>query len=236
MKKSVWMAQLDHALSREGLSGSEKRTVLNYYEEMFLDKRDDGMSEEEILREFGFPDDVAQSVRENESMERGGFRRGERRYSNECDDRGYNRFDDVNREPPYQNGYNGNGFNQNCYSSNVYTQNQGGYNQTPPPQQPPFGNYQNSQNPRKTAVFSSITELMLALVRVALVIALVVAGAGIIIGGGATAVASFLTFTQGFAVFLIVFGVGIILIACGCLIFAAGIKIAKGFSSQGGAK
>lgn len=232
MKKSVWMAQLDHALSREGLSGSEKRTVLNYYEEMFLDKRDDGMSEDEILKEFGFPDDVAQSVRENENRERGSSRRGERKFSDGYDDRGYSRYGDANREQPYRNAYDG-------YGDNGYNPNAGGYAQTPPPpppQQPPYNNYQNQQKPQKNSAFSSITEIILTLIRVALVIALVVAGAGIIIGGGATAVASFFTFSEGFAVWLIVFGVGIVLIACGCLIFAAGIKIAKGFSAKEGAK
>lgn len=68
MRKSVWMAQLERALSREGMTGAEKRTVMNYYEEMYQDKHDDGLSEEEIIREFGFPEDVAQNVRETEEM------------------------------------------------------------------------------------------------------------------------------------------------------------------------
>ncbi len=68
MRKSVWMTQLERALSREGMTGAEKRTVMNYYEEMYQDKHDDGLSEEEIIREFGFPEDVAQNVRETEEM------------------------------------------------------------------------------------------------------------------------------------------------------------------------
>ena len=66
MRKSVWMSQLERALSREGMTGAEKRTVMNYYEEMYQDKLDDGQSEEEIIKEFGFPEDVAQNVRETE--------------------------------------------------------------------------------------------------------------------------------------------------------------------------
>ena len=63
MGKSVWMAQLERALSREGMTGAEKRTVMNYYEEMYQDKHDDGLSEEEIIREFGFPEAKAKAMK-----------------------------------------------------------------------------------------------------------------------------------------------------------------------------
>ncbi|MDE5601397.1 MAG: DUF1700 domain-containing protein [Clostridia bacterium] len=68
MRKATWMAQLERALSREGMTGMEKRTVLNYYEEMYQDRLDDGAEEEDIIKEFGFPEDVAQSVRENDEL------------------------------------------------------------------------------------------------------------------------------------------------------------------------
>lgn len=225
MKKSVWMAQLERALSREGLHGSEKRTVLNYYNEMYQDKREDGLSEEEILREFGFPEDVAQNVRENEYRDREGFRsrRDERRYErNDYDSRdngGYNPFTDCNgQQQPYQNQY----------------------SQNPPPPPPPNYQYSGQQNPNppknKQGAVNTVLDLIGTLVRLALVIALIFSGVGIAIGGGATVIGSFFAIQYSIGGWLAALGVGIILFACGCLLFAAGIKVAKLFAPNGGAK
>lgn len=225
MKKNVWMAQLERALSREGLSGSEKRTVLNYYDEMYQDKREDGLSEEEILKEFGFPEDVAQNVRENEYRDRGSDRRrrDERRYErNDYDSRdngGYNRFDDYNgqQSEPYQNQY----------------------SQNPPPPPPNYqynGQQQNPPKQDKQATANILVKLLGDLIRLAIVIALIFAGVGIAIGGGATFIGSFVVVSHSVGGFLATMGVGIILFACGCLLFSAGIKIAKLFAPDGGAK
>ena len=228
MKKSVWMAQLERALSREGLSGSEKRTVLNYYDEMYQDKREDGLSEEDILKEFGFPEDVAQNVRENEYRDRGSFRsrREERRYErngNDYDSRdngGYNPFNDYNAE-----------------QSQPYQQNQ--YSQNPPPPPPPNYQYSGQQNPPKhdkQETVNSILKLLGDLIRLAIVIALIFSGVGIAIGGGATVIGSFFAISYSIGAWLAALGVGIILFACGCLLFIAGIKIAKLFAPNGGVK
>lgn len=225
MKKSVWMAQLERALSREGLSGSEKRTVLNYYNEMYQDKREDGLSEDEILKEFGFPEDVAQNVRENEYRDREGFRsrREEKRYErNDYDSRdngNYNPFNDYNgqQSQPYQNQY----------------------SQTPPPPPPPQYQYQGQQSapkPDRQGTVNSIFKLLGDLIRLAIVIALIFSGVGIAIGGGATVIGSFFAISYSVGAWLAALGVGIILFACGCLLFAAGIKIAKLFAPNGGVK
>lgn len=230
MKKNAWMAQLERALSREGLNGSEKRTVLNYYEEMYQDKREDGLSEEEILKEFGFPEDVAANVRENEYRDRGSDRRRreERRYDrNDYDSRdngGYNRFDDYNgqQSEPYRN---------------QYSQNQ--YSQNPPPPPPPDYQYNGKQNAPKQngqSTGSILVKLLGDLIRLAIVVVLLFSGVGIAIGGGATFIGSFFVINYSVGGYLAAMGVGIILFACGCLLFCAGIKIAKLFAPNGGAK
>ncbi len=70
MKKKTWFNQLEYALKRNRMEKGERRAVINYYNEMFQDKRDDGLSENEILSEFGYPEDVARSVRGADSEKR----------------------------------------------------------------------------------------------------------------------------------------------------------------------
>lgn len=227
MKKNAWMAQLERALSREGLSGSEKRTVLNYYDEMYQDKREDGLSEEEILKEFGFPEDVAQNVRENEYRDRGyRCRREERRYDrSDCDSRdngSYNPFSDCNGQ-----------------QSQPYQPYQNQYSQTPPPPPPNGYQYSGQQNPPKPdkqRTVNSVFKLLGDLVRLAIVLALFFSGIGIAIGGGATVIGSFFAISYSIGAWLAALGVGIILFACGCLLFAAGVKIARLFAPNGGVK
>lgn len=57
MKRKDWNKKLKKRLSR--LPREERDRILSYYGEMFDDKAESGMSEEEILREFGAPADVA---------------------------------------------------------------------------------------------------------------------------------------------------------------------------------
>lgn len=64
MDKGTWMKQLRDALANTRLGAEDRRAVLNYYEEMYRDKLEDGKSESEILKEFGFPTDVAENVGE----------------------------------------------------------------------------------------------------------------------------------------------------------------------------
>lgn len=62
MDKTSWLKQLKYELDERGLSKVERSAVLNYYNEMYQDKLEDGLTANEILKEFGFPQDVADSV------------------------------------------------------------------------------------------------------------------------------------------------------------------------------
>jgi len=60
MTKFEWERQLKKGIS--GLPKSEQRRVLDYYNELFSDKIDAGMREQEIIAEFGNPYDVANKL------------------------------------------------------------------------------------------------------------------------------------------------------------------------------
>lgn len=60
MTKFEWERQLKKGIS--GLPHSEQQRVLDYYGELFSDKIDAGMSESEIIAEFGNPYDVANRI------------------------------------------------------------------------------------------------------------------------------------------------------------------------------
>lgn len=60
MTKFEWERQLKKGIS--GLPDSEQQRVLDYYSELFSDKIDAGMSEREIIAEFGNPYDVANKI------------------------------------------------------------------------------------------------------------------------------------------------------------------------------
>lgn len=60
MTKFEWERQLKKGIS--GLPKSEQRRVLEYYNELFSDKIDAGMREQEIIAEFGNPYDVANKL------------------------------------------------------------------------------------------------------------------------------------------------------------------------------
>lgn len=212
MRKSVWMSQLERALSREGMTGAEKRTVMNYYEEMYQDKLDDGMREEDIIREFGFPEDVAQNVRENEDtsvkcgLDNGGREEAPYRQSEAPIGRPVDRGYDV--------------------ESQGYSHVQPDYNQTnqrPPNPAPP----QNSQ--QNVSILRVIAYILIAIILFSAAVGLSVAGVAVI-------GAAFATISFSVGVWLIVFGVGLILFACGCLLFAAAIKFVKSSFPDGGAR
>jgi uncharacterized membrane protein len=60
MKKKAWEGQLKRLLWP--LSPDERQSALTYYNEMYSDKIEAGMSEEEIIAEFGFPEDCAERI------------------------------------------------------------------------------------------------------------------------------------------------------------------------------
>lgn len=55
-----WRDELDRCL--RGIPNDEREKVFSYFSEMYADKRDAGLSEREIIAEFGAPYDVAQRI------------------------------------------------------------------------------------------------------------------------------------------------------------------------------
>lgn len=240
MRKSTWMAQLERALSREGMTGMEKRTVLNYYEEMYQDRLDDGAEEEAIIKEFGFPEDVAQSVRENDerSQKDERSRKDESSYKNERS------YKDGSRKSEYAEPV-------EAYSANTAYDSAPGYfapvnepvkpqygtpiNTAPPVHNtPPINTAPPQQNNKNGAesVVKTIAYIILAIVLFSL-------GVGLGVGGIVVIIASFTVIAFSAGIWLIVFGVGLVLFAFGCLIFASAIKFTKSIGnsvSNGGAR
>ena len=60
MTKIEWIAELKK--NTEKLPSEEQNRILEYYEELFSDKTESGISEEEIINEFGNPRDVAEKL------------------------------------------------------------------------------------------------------------------------------------------------------------------------------
>ena len=246
MRKSVWMAQLERALSREGMTGTEKRTVLNYYEEMYQDRLDEGAEEEAIIKEFGFPEDVAQSVRENDSMSRDEVRKDKAgRYARENDD-----IPVGTRVPNYD--VEGEGYSrpapqyseQNAQQYTPHAQYEAPNAQysaptppqyvapTPPtPPTPPSA----PQPPQNNGSSVSILRTLICIIAA---FALLSVGFGLIVGGIAVIAGAFATIAFSAGIWLIAFGIGLVLAAIGCLIFASAIHLFKSIfnSTEGGAK
>lgn len=214
MRKSVWMAQLERALSREGMTGAEKRTVMNFYEEMYQDKRDDGMSEEEIIKEFGFPEDVAQSVRESDDA--APFRQSKKHAEGrdfEAEAYEVHTAKSYNTAPEYE--------------APAY--------EAPPAYKAP------EVKPRTVESKQSNSSAPLGVAQtvfcVLLDIVLYAMGVGLSIGGVAVIIASFFVIAFNAGAWLAIFGVGLVIFACGCLIFGSAIKVTKTIGgSQGGAR
>lgn len=60
MTKWEWESELNRLLTR--LSIAERERALGYYQELFADKAEAGMREEQIIAEFGNPADVAEQI------------------------------------------------------------------------------------------------------------------------------------------------------------------------------
>lgn len=225
MRKRTWMAQLERALSREGINGTEKRTVLNYYEEMYQDRLDEGAYEEDIIKEFGFPEDVASSVREEcgERNRKEGSRNDDGYYNE-----GQSQRVDLNL---YFNDQTG------TYAPRNYDVEAQGYSR--PAQQcaaPTAASAPVNDAPPKKKGSSMSAVRMIVYILIAIVF--LATGFGLSVCGILVIVASFLSIAFSAGLWLIAFGVGLIIFSIGCLIFGAGIKLIKstGDTVEGGAK
>ncbi len=221
MRKSVWMAQLERALSREGMTGAEKRTVMNYYEEMYQDKRDDGLSEEEIIKEFGFPEDVAQNVRESDDMSKDNAARGSKNGDVECEAEGYELHSaKIYRPSP--------SFESQSYSTST-PQGANTYSTTPPYNSGANGankggRMNNAGHNDDSDAISVLSGIIRAVCFIVLAIVLFAVAVALSVSGIAVIICSFLVIGVSAGAWLIAFGIGIILFAIGCLIFAGAIK------------
>ncbi len=211
MRKSIWMSQLERALSREGMTREEKRTVLNYYEEMYQDKLDDGQKEEDIIKEFGFPEDVAQNVREND-----GFAKPE-------DDKDEPKVF-ISRGPVYES---------EAYFRPVPQYQSANASQASATQI-------KSKADSDSNVVSLIFSILGAIIGLGFAIVLFAVGVALPVAGLAVIISSFFVISMSTGAWLIVFGIGIVVFAIGCMIFAAAIAFAKAYgkfiSSIGGEK
>lgn len=215
MRKATWMAQLERALSREGMTGMEKRTVLNYYEEMYQDRLDDGAKEEDIIKEFGFPEDVAQSVRENDDMSK---KERESQKSGSA----------INDDVPF-----------GTYVDNNYdVESRGYYRANPNYSAPDTATVVNSSTKTSGSADYSAMSVVRIVVNILFAVVFFAVGLGLGIGGISVIIASFAAIAFSAGAWLIVFGIGLILFACGCLVFAAAIKFVRSAfrSFDGGVK
>ena len=57
MTKKEWFSRLRNFI--QGMPQEEQRKIFDYYEELYADKRESGMSEWDIIAEFGNPQEVA---------------------------------------------------------------------------------------------------------------------------------------------------------------------------------
>lgn len=62
MKKRIWMERFKKELG--ALSNRECQEALNYYEELYQDRKDAGYSEEEIIADFLSPEEAAKKILE----------------------------------------------------------------------------------------------------------------------------------------------------------------------------
>ena len=60
MNKKAWFKTFNKKLSP--LNEGERKNAVMYYEEMFCDKMETGMTEEEVLYEFGYPEACANKI------------------------------------------------------------------------------------------------------------------------------------------------------------------------------
>lgn len=60
MKETEWFSRLESALG--AINENEKKKVVEYYREIYLDKMELGVEEEKALEEFGAPEEIAEQT------------------------------------------------------------------------------------------------------------------------------------------------------------------------------
>lgn len=66
MRYTQWRDEFEHFLGV--LDEEERGEILSYYAEMYADKRDEGLSEEEVVAQFGAPYDAARKILDGEEV------------------------------------------------------------------------------------------------------------------------------------------------------------------------
>lgn len=74
MRKDEWFLQFERRLHT--LPTAEKQRAIDYYKELYSDKYEAGMSENDILLSFGSPEEAAREIIENYAQENGKEKRG----------------------------------------------------------------------------------------------------------------------------------------------------------------
>lgn len=72
MKYIEWRDEFERFLG--SLDKTERERILAYYSEIYADKRDSGMTEQQVVAEFGAPYDAAKKIMEEEGAKKGGKR------------------------------------------------------------------------------------------------------------------------------------------------------------------
>lgn len=84
MKYTEWRDELEHFLI--DVSEDERRRVIDYYSEMYADKRDAGLSEDEAVAQFGAPYDAAKKILAEENEDNPRESEGKNKDKKEKDD------------------------------------------------------------------------------------------------------------------------------------------------------
>ena len=74
MKYIEWRDEFEHFLG--ALERDERERILAYYGEMYADKRDSGLTEEQAVAEFGAPYDATKKILDEEGAKKGGADEG----------------------------------------------------------------------------------------------------------------------------------------------------------------
>ena len=225
MDIKTWSEQLDKALLRQGISASERRAAVNYYNEIFQDKRSDGISEREILKEFGFPEDVALSVAENGDYIKPNEETPIYTHTDKTDTAALDNDVIIDNEEAENQGA---GRKTDSSANKRKRYNDDNYNRTEPEENYYAVKADTHINGCMTLLLFPLT-LLLGFVGVIVFIVLFSVGIALPIAGLATFVAGFLIIAENFGAFLIALGTGMALFAAGCMLFLCIIALAKGY-------
>ncbi|MDE6550290.1 MAG: hypothetical protein K2M44_02150 [Clostridia bacterium] len=200
MNYKIWIDDLRRALERHGITGAEAQAVINYYEEIYNDKRESGVGEADILKEFGFPEDVAINVVSDDKSKT---------------QTAYSAADEIMEG----------GVNSSANSDNKNNDRQGNV-YTPPV----YDSYRPARSGRGclTILLLPLT-LLIAFVGGIVLLVLIGVGMAIPLSGIAMCVVSFFMMTNSFGAFLIGLGSGIAAFGAGCLLMLCVINLIRAY-------